>query len=81
MACHCCLLLYYDVIFLCRRFVTTELVSLYDRKSARTLCVGCRRVESTVECKEHTQVVRITVKWMGQTDAFMLGTCTNFQST
>ena len=32
---------------LCRRFVTTELVSLGRRISADTGCAGCRRVERT----------------------------------
>ena len=39
MVLHCCLLslLHYNVLSLCRSFVTTELVYLWDEESARTL--------------------------------------------
>ena len=45
---HCLLcLLQYNVVFMCRGFVTTELVTLGTRIDTDTGCAGCRRVERT----------------------------------
>ena len=41
------------IIYLCRSFVTTELVSLWISKDNG--CVGCHWVDRTVYSKEHTQ--------------------------
>ena len=41
-------LLHYDVLSLCRAFVTIELVSLYDEESKGHWVCWCQRVERTV---------------------------------
>ena len=55
---------HYNVVSLCRGFVTTELVSLWWRISADTGCAGCRRVEITVECKTHISMHIYTSTYM-----------------